>query len=48
VTTLALFSDLVFVCTISQLTELTVYHLHPFGIVQLLLIFGVSYWMYVG
>ena len=48
VTALELFFDLVFVFMITQLAELLVHGLHPRGIVQLLLIFGVSYWMYGG
>ena len=48
VTALELFFDLVFVFTITQLTELLVHDLDPLGIAQLLLIFGVSYWMYGG
>jgi hypothetical protein len=48
VTTLELFFDPVFVFTITQLTELLVRDPHPHGILQLLLIFGVSYWMYGG
>ena len=42
VTTLELFFDLVFVFTITQLTEVLVHDLHPVGIGQLLLIFGMS------
>jgi low temperature requirement protein LtrA len=44
VTALELFFDLVFVFTITRLTELLDHDLHPRGIAQLLLIFGVSYW----
>ena len=48
VTTLELSFDLVFVFTITQLTELLVHNLRPLGIAQLLLIFGVSCWVYGG
>jgi hypothetical protein len=48
VTVLDLLFNLVSVFTITQLTELLVHDLHPRGIVQLLLIFGVSFWMYGG
>ncbi|HEX6532981.1 MAG TPA: low temperature requirement protein A [Gemmatimonadaceae bacterium] len=48
VTTLELFFDLVFVFTITQLTELLVTSLDAVGIAQVLLLFGVSWWMYGG
>lgn len=48
VSTLELFFDLVFVFTLTQLTHLLTEKLNPLGIVQVLLIFGVSWWMYGG
>ena len=48
VTTLELFFDLVFVFTLTQLTELLAESLTPGGFLRVLLIFGVSWWMYGG
>lgn len=48
VSTLELFFDLVFVFTLTQLTHLLAEKLNPAGIAQVLLIFGVSWWMYGG
>jgi low temperature requirement protein LtrA len=48
VSTLELFFDLVFVFTLTQLTELLAHELSVAGFVRVLLIFGVSWWMYGG
>jgi low temperature requirement protein LtrA len=48
VSTLELFFDLVFVFTLTQLTELLADQLSVAGFVRVLLIFGVSWWMYGG
>ncbi|HEV3051785.1 MAG TPA: low temperature requirement protein A, partial [Longimicrobium sp.] len=48
VSTLELFFDLVFVYTLTQLTELLAHELSVAGFVRVLLIFGVSWWMYGG
>jgi low temperature requirement protein LtrA len=48
VTTLELFFDLVFAFTLTQLTALLVHHLSVAGGAQVLLIFGVLWWMYGG
>ena len=48
VSTLELFFDLVFVFTLTQLTELLAHELGVAGFVRVLLIFGVSWWMYGG
>ena len=48
VSTLELFLDLVFVFTLTQLTHLLAEGLTAISIVQVLLIFGVSWWMYGG
>lgn len=46
VTTLELFFDLVFVFTLTQLTGVLVTRLGPLGVLQVLLLFGVLWWMY--
>lgn len=48
VSTLELFFDLVFVFTLTQLTHLLAEGLNLVNIVHVLLIFGVSWWMYGG
>ncbi len=48
VTTLELFFDLVFVFTITQLTSILVHELSVKGLCQVLLAFGVLWWMYGG
>jgi low temperature requirement protein LtrA len=48
VSTLELFFDLVFAFTLTQLTALLADHLSPAGVTQVLLIFGVLWWMYGG
>ena len=48
VSTLELFFDLVFAFTLTQLTTLLAGHLSLAGVAQVLLIFGVMWWMYGG
>lgn len=48
VTTLELFFDIIFVFTVTQLTHTLSAELTLAGIVRVLLIFGVSWWMYSG
>jgi low temperature requirement protein LtrA len=48
VSTLELFFDLVFAFTLTQLTALLAHHLSLTGVAQVLLIFGVLWWMYGG
>lgn len=48
VTTLELFFDLVFVFAVTQLTNVLVYELNPLGAAQIVLMFGVLWWMYSG
>ena len=48
VSTLELFFDLVFAFTLTQLTALLAGQLSPTGVAQVLLIFGVLWWMYGG
>jgi len=48
VSTLELFFDLVFAFTLTQLTELLAHRLSLTGVAQVLLIFGVLWWMYGG
>ena len=48
VTTLELFFDLVFAFTLTQLAALLVHHLSPSGALEVLLVFGVLWWMYGG
>jgi low temperature requirement protein LtrA len=48
VSTLELFFDLVFAFTLTQLTALLAGHLSLAGVAQVLLIFGVLWWMYGG
>src|SRR5579863_1585943 len=48
VTTLELFFDLVFAFTLTQLAALLVHHLSPGGALEVLLVFGVLWWMYGG
>jgi low temperature requirement protein LtrA len=48
VSTLELFFDLVFAFTLTQLSALLTDHLSLTGVVQVLLIFGVLWWMYGG
>ena len=48
VSTLELFFDLVFAFTLTQLTVLLTAHLSAAGIAQVLLVFGVLWWMYGG
>jgi low temperature requirement protein LtrA len=48
VTTLELFFDLVFAFTLTQLAALLVHHLSAGGAVEVLLVFGVLWWMYGG
>ncbi|MFC6884715.1 MULTISPECIES: low temperature requirement protein A [Actinomadura] len=48
VTTLELFFDLVFVFAVTQLTGVLVHELNPLGLFQVVLMFGVLWWMYAG
>ena len=48
VTTLELFFDLVFAFTLTQLTALLVHHFSAAGALEVLLVFGVLWWMYGG
>jgi low temperature requirement protein LtrA len=48
VSTLELFFDLVFAFTLTRLTTLLAHHLSLAGVVQVLLVFGVLWWMYGG
>jgi len=48
VTSLELFFDLVFVFTLTQLSSLLTRELSPVGLIRVLLIFGVAWWMYGG
>jgi low temperature requirement protein LtrA len=48
VTTLELFFDLVFAFTLTQLAFLLVHRLSPSGALEVLLVFGVLWWMYGG
>jgi low temperature requirement protein LtrA len=48
VSTLELFFDLVFVFTVTQLTDVLVHHLDGVGLGQVLLMLGVIWWMYSG
>jgi low temperature requirement protein LtrA len=48
VSTLELFFDLVFVFTVTQLTGVLVDHLDGVGVVRVLLMLGVIWWMYSG
>jgi hypothetical protein len=48
VTTLELFFDLVFAFTLTQLTALLVHHFTAAGALEVLLVFGVLWWMYGG
>jgi low temperature requirement protein LtrA len=48
VSTLELFFDLVFVFTITQLTDVLVHHLDRVGLGRVLLMLGVIWWMYSG
>jgi low temperature requirement protein LtrA len=48
VTTLELFTDLVFVFAITQLTTLLTHDQTPRGVLEVLLIFGVLWWMFGG
>ena len=48
VSTVELFFDLVFAFTLTQLTSLLAHHLSVAGAVQVLLVFGVLWWMYGG
>jgi low temperature requirement protein LtrA len=48
VSTLELFFDLVFAFTLTQLTSLLVHHFSPAGALEVLLVFGVLWWMYGG
>jgi len=48
VTTLELFFDLVFAFTLTQLTSLLVHRFTPAGAFEVLLVFGVLWWMYGG
>jgi low temperature requirement protein LtrA len=48
VSTLELFFDLVFVFVITQLTDLIAHHFDGAGIFHVLLLFGVTWWMYGG
>jgi low temperature requirement protein LtrA len=48
VTTLELFFDLVFAFTLTQLTALLVHHFSGAGALEVLLVFGVLWWMYGG
>ncbi|WP_433179260.1 low temperature requirement protein A [Actinoallomurus sp. CA-150999] len=48
VTTLELFFDLVFVFTITQLTSVLVHELSPLGLLRVVVLFGVLWWIYSG
>ena len=48
VTTLELFFDLVFAFTLTQLAALLVHHFSASGALEVLLVFGVLWWMYGG
>src|SRR5262249_43685547 len=48
VTTLELFFDLVFAFTLTQLASLLEHNLTPSGAFEVLLVFGVLWWMYGG
>jgi low temperature requirement protein LtrA len=48
VTTLELFFDLVFAFTLTQLASLLVHNYSPAGALEVLLVFGVLWWMYGG
>jgi low temperature requirement protein LtrA len=48
VSTLELFFDLVFVFTVTQLTDVLVHHLDPVGLIQVLLMLAIIWWMYSG
>jgi low temperature requirement protein LtrA len=48
VTTLELFFDLVFAFTLTQLASLLVHRFSPSGALEVLLVFGVLWWMYGG
>jgi low temperature requirement protein LtrA len=48
VSTLELFFDLVFAFTLTSLTSLLDHHLSLAGVTQVLLVFGVLWWMYAG
>jgi low temperature requirement protein LtrA len=48
VSTLELFFDLVFAFTLTRLTDLLAHHLSVAGAAQVLLVFGVLWWMYAG
>src|SRR3954452_1751774 len=48
VTTLELFFDLVFVFAVTQLSHVLVKELNPLGLLQVVLMFGVLWWMYAG
>jgi len=48
VTTLELFFDLVFAFTLTQLASLLVHHFTASGALEVLLVFGVLWWMYGG
>src|SRR6266702_1525478 len=48
VSTLELFFDLVFAFTLTRLTDLLAHHLSLAGTAQVLLVFGVLWWMYAG
>ena len=48
VTTLELFFDLVFAFTLTQLASLLEHDFHPGGALEVLLVFGVLWWMYGG
>jgi low temperature requirement protein LtrA len=48
VSTLELFFDLVFAFTLTQLASLLVHHFSPGGALEVLLVFGVLWWMYGG
>ena len=48
VTTLELFFDLVFVFTLIRLTDVLVGEFSPLGLLQIVLMFGVLWWMYGG
>jgi low temperature requirement protein LtrA len=48
VSTLELFFDLVFAFTLTQLTALLVHRFSPAGAFEVLLVFGVLWWMYGG
>ncbi len=48
VSTLELFFDLVFVFTVTQLTDVLVHHLDGVGLAQALVMLGLIWWMYSG